>query len=267
MDDYFKDFEFINNNPIAHKNARFGFQFYVTPSNSYRNLSDEKVRDIIQPAVASVQNIPISSFPTTNVNDVVRHKPAMGLEVGFAMLFDMSSKLKFKTGIQLNVRQYYIETFQSITNDLTSLSLINKSGIETINFYSPYNNNTGYKKTQLDNQVYQLAIPIGIVWDVVHSKHIGLSTEATVQPTFALNTNTYLLSTDYKHYTEGRDLMRKWNINSSIGLNITYKVGANTFMVGPQLRYQHLPTYSNLYPVKEYLLDYGIRMGITRQFK
>ena len=268
-DDFLKDFGYVQSKPV-HRNSKFGFQFYVTPSTSYRRLSDEKVKEIIQPAnasmITSAQNVPLSSNYSADVNNVVRHKPAMGLEMGFAVLYNMSDRLKFKTGVQLNVRQYYIETFQS-TNDLTSLQLINYRGVETISFYSPYNNNTGFNKTQLDNKVYQLSVPLGIQWDVIKGKHLGINTEASVQPTFTLNNNTYLLSTDYKHYTSGSDFIRKWNINTSLGLNVTYQSGANSWQLGPQIRYQHLPTYTNLYPIKEYLMDYGVRLGFTRQIK
>jgi hypothetical protein len=271
-DDYLKDFGFVTVTPVSRRNSKFGFQFYVTPSNSYRILSDEKVKEIIQPAVAattpnSTQNVPLSANLSADVNNIVRHKPAMGFEVGFALLYNLSNKLKFKTGAQLNVRQYYIETFQSLTNDLTSLSLINYRGIETVSFYSPYNNNTGYRKTQLDNKVYQLSIPIGIQWDAIQGKHFGINAEASVQPTFTLNTNTYLLSTDYKHYTDGDGYTRKWNVNTSMGINLTYRTGASSWQIGPQIRYQHLPTYTNLYPIKEYLVDYGIRLGYTHQIK
>lgn len=270
-DDFLKDFVYVSGT-TPRRNSKFGFQFYITPSNSYRRLSDEKVKDIIQPAAAaagsvSAQNVPLSANYSADVNNVVRHKPAMGFELGFALLYNITGRLKFKTGVQLNVRQYYIETFQSLTYDLTSLSLINYRGVETINFYSPYNNNTGYKKTQLDNKVYQLSIPMGVQWDMIQGKHLGISTEASVQPTFTLNNNTYLLSTDYKHYTGGGDFIRKWNINTSVGLNLTYKSGASSWQLGPQIRYQHLPTYSNLYPIKEYLIDYGVRLGFTRQIR
>lgn len=268
-DIFLKDFNYVTNTPIR-RNSKFGFQFYITPSTSYRRLSDEKVKEIIQPAVqqavSSSQNVPLNPNLTADVNNVVRHKPAVGLELGFAVLYNMTDRLKFKTGLQLNIRQYYIETFQS-TNDLTSLSLINNRGIETISFYSPFNNNTGYKKTQLDNKVYQLSVPIGLQWDIINGKRFGINTEASVQPTFTINNNTYLLSTDYKHYTNGNEFVRKWNINTSVGLNLTYQSGATSWQLGPQIRYQHLPTFSNLYPIKEYLIDYGIRFGITRQIK
>jgi hypothetical protein len=247
-DEFLKDFDYVRSVPKP-RSSKFGFQFYVTPSTSYRRLSDEKVKEVIQPTVSTAA-VPLSSNYSTDVNNVVRHRPAMGFEVGFAVLYNMSGRLKFKTGVQLNVRQYYIETFQSRTNDLASLSLINYKGVETISFYSPYNNNTGYKKTELDNKVYQLSIPIGLQWDVLQGKHFGINTEASVQPTMTLNNNTYLLSTDYKHYTGGGDFIRKWNINTSVGLNLTYKAGASSWQIGPQIRYQHLPTYSNLYPIK-----------------
>jgi len=263
-DDYLKDFSYNKTQPFKRPAvSKFGFQFYVTPSTSYRRLSDEKVREIIQPAVTSLPvNTPLNQL--SNVNEVVRHRPAVGLEVGFAVLYNISSRLKLKTGLQLNIRQYQIETFQSRTYDPTTISLISFNGVENITRFSPYNNNVGYKQTELENKVYQLAIPIGIQWDVIKGKHVGINMEASVHPTFNLNKSVYLLSTDYRHYAEGNDLVRKWNINTSVGLNLSYKAGKTSWQIGPQIRYQHLPTYSNKYPIKEYLMDYGMRIGLTR---
>lgn len=265
-DDYLKDFGYTSATVTPRRNARFGFQLYVTPSTSYRRLSDEKVKDVIQPSATAAATVPLSNG-NTDVNKVVRHKPAVGLELGFAMLYTISPRLKFKTGLQLNVRQYYIETFQSLTSDLATLSLINYRGVETISFYSPYNNNTGYRQTQLDNKVYQLSVPMGIQWDVIRGRHFGVNTEASIQPTMTLNNSTYLLSADYKHYTDGDPFIRKWNVNTAVGFNLTYKMGSSSWQLGPQVRYQHLPTYSNAYPIKEYLMDYGVRLAFTKQLK
>lgn len=262
--DYLKDFQSTKHQKSQRSAvSKFGFQFYITPSNSYRRLSDEKVREIIQPAVASLPvNAPLNQ--PSNVNEVVRHRPAVGLEVGFAVLYNITNRLKLKTGLQLNIRQYHIETFQSRTYDPTTISLINFNGVENITRFSPYNNNVGYKQTELENKVYQLALPVGIQWDVIKGKHLGVNMEASVQPTFNLNKSVYLLSTDYRHYAEGNDLVRKWNINTSVGFNLSYKSGKTSWQIGPQIRYQHLPTYSNKYPIKEYLMDYGMRIGLTR---
>jgi hypothetical protein len=201
------------------------------------------------------------------VNEVVRHRPALGLELGFSVLYSLSKRFQLTTGLQLNLRRFEIETFETRTRDLASMSLINTRGVETISFYSPYNNNAGYRATTLSNSMYQISAPVGIQWKVLDGKKWGLTAEASVQPTFTIQANTWLISSDYKHYTEGKDLLRKWNINTGAGVNLTYQTRTATFSVGPQIRYQHLPTYSNLYPVRENLIDYGIRFSITRPYK
>lgn len=268
-DDYLKNIVTSIKTIPWKKVSRVGFQFYVTPSKSYRTLSDAAVKQVIQPSTVSntnTQNVPLGLNYSANVNDIVRNSPSMGIEVGFAALYNITKSLKFKTGVQLNVRQYHIETFKTLTSPST-LSLINNNGIQTINLFSTYNNNTGYKSEQLNNKTYQLSIPVGVQWELIKGKKVGLNAEASVQPTLSINNSTFLLSTDYKNYTDGNSFIRKWNVNSSIGINFSYKSGANIWQIGPQIRYQHLPTYTNQYPIKENLMDYGIRLGITRQWK
>ena len=136
-----------------------------------------------------------------------------------------------------------------------------------MNVLSLYNNNTGLRNAELDNKMYQVSIPIGFQYDVIKGKNLGVTAEASIQPTFTLNKSLYLLTTDYKHYADGNSLMRKWNINSSFGINLTYKTGVYQWFLGPQARFQHLPTYSNKYPITEYLMDYGIRLGFIKQIK
>lgn len=248
----------------ARKLSKFGFQFYITPSTSYRRLSDEKVKDLVQPAVSAALPVNAPLNQPADVNQVVRHRPAIGMELGFAVLYNITDRLKLKTGVQLNIRHYQIETFQSSTYDRATISLINFNGIENITRYSPYNNNVGYKQTELANKVYQLSLPVGIQWDVIKGKHVSLNAEASVQPTLNLNKNVYLLSTDYRHYADGNDFVRKWNINTNVGVNLSFTSGKTSWQIGPQVRYQHLPTFSNKYPIKEYLLDYGLRIGLTK---
>jgi hypothetical protein len=262
-DEYLKEFAFIPTTTISAKNSKFGFGFFITPSTSYRKLSDFKAKELLGTAPATA---PVGLNYTTNINEIVRHKPAVGLELGFAVLYNMTNRIKFKTGIQFNIRQYYIETFQS-TADLTTISLVNNHGIENVSVLSLYNNNNGYRNAELDNKMYQVSIPIGFQYDVIKGKHLGITAEASIQPTFTLNKSLYLLSTDYKHYADGNSLMRKWNINSSLGINLTYKTGVYQWFLGPQARFQHLPTYSNKYPITEYLMDYGIRLGFIKQIK
>jgi hypothetical protein len=262
-DEYLKEFAYKPITTISAKNSKFGFGFFITPSTSYRSLSDFKAKEILGTAPATA---PVGLNYTTNINEIVRHKPAVGLELGFAVLYNMSNRIKFKTGVQFNIRQYYIETFQSAA-DVTTISLVNNHGVENVSVLSLYNNNNGYRNAELDNKMYQVSIPIGFQYDIIKGKHLGITAEASIQPTFTLNKSLYLLSTDYKHYADGNSLMRKWNINSSLGINLTYQSGVYQWFLGPQARFQHLPTYSNKYPITEYLMDYGIRLGFIKQIK
>lgn len=269
-DEFLKDFPFVGNTPIQKKSSRIGFQVYATPSISFRQLTDGKLKEIIQSTAANSSNganLPLTSNLNNGVNEVVRHRPAMGIEVGFSVLYSLSKRFQLTTGVQLNLRRYDIETFENRTRDLASMSLINSRGVETISFYSPYNNNTGYRSTTLNNDLYQISAPVGIQWKVLAGKKWGITAEASVQPTFTLQANTWLISSDYKYYTEGKDLLRKWNINTGAGIQLTYQTRSAVLSVGPQVRYQHMPTYSNLYPIRENLIDYGIRFSITRPYK
>jgi hypothetical protein len=38
-------------------------------------------------------------------------------------------------------------------------------------------------------------------------------------------------------------------------------------MLGPQVRYQVLSSYKDKYPIREYLIDYGFKLGIQKTLK
>jgi len=247
------------------KKKKYSVQFYATPSASFRVLSDQKVKELIQPSLIA---IPLASpgVQAPTFNQAVRHRPAVGLELGFALSYQVSNRLQFKTGLQLNIRQYQIETYESAANAAT-LSLLNGSRVQTVSVMSSYNNSGGFRTAQLDNKIYQMALPIGLDYQLVRFKKFGIHTQASIQPTYNINKNVYLLSTDYANYAAGNDYVRKWNINTSVGLQFSYQKGNTIWQLGPQIRYQTLPTYNNPYPIKENLIDYGFRIGWSKQFK
>jgi len=247
------------------KKKKYSVQFYATPSASFRALSDQKVKELIQPSLIAIP-LASPSVQAPTFNQAVRHRPAVGLELGFALSYQLSNRLQFKTGLQLNIRQYQIETYESAANAAT-LSLLNGSRVQTVSVMSSYNNSGGFRTAQLDNKVYQMALPIGLDYQLVRFKKFGIHTQASIQPTYNINKNVYLLSTDYANYAAGNDYVRKWNINTSVGLQFSYQKGNTIWQLGPQIRYQTLPTYNNPYPIKENLIDYGFRIGWSKQFK
>jgi len=245
------------------KPTKFELQVYATPSISFRRLSDDKTRNYISFRNTNTSG-PISSQFFTDVNDVVRHKPALGLEAGIGILYQLTDKIKLRTGFQLNMRKYYIDSYRSGVN-VAQIAVVTNNGIDTVSQLSTESNTSGYATTTLKNRLYQVSIPIGIQWQVFQKNKFGISIGASIQPTLTLNKNVYLLSTDYKFYTDGTSFFRKWNINTDVDINFTYKIGTYNIFISPQVRYQHLPTYTNEYPIKEHRLDNGLRIGFTKQ--
>jgi hypothetical protein len=247
------------------KKKKYSVQFYATPSASFRVLSDQKVKELIQPSLIAIPiNSPLVQTPT--FNQAVRHRPDIGLELGFTFNYPVTRKLQFKTGLQLNIRQYQIDTYETGANAAT-LALVNGGRVQTVSVMSSYNNNVGFRAAKLNNYVYQIALPIGLDYQLIKFKKFGIHTQASIQPTYNMNKNVYLLSTDYANYTAGNDYVRKWNINTSVGIQFSYQKGNTIWQLGPQIRYQTLPTYNNPYPIKENLIDYGFRIGWSKQFK
>ena len=259
------NFELATSPTQVQKKKKYSVQFYATPSASFRVLNDQKVKELVQPSLIA---IPINSpvVQTTTFNQAVRHRPDIGLELGFTFNYPVTKNLQFKTGLQLNIRQYQIDTYETGSNAAT-LALINGGRVQTVSVMSSYNNNVGFRAAHLNNKVYQIALPIGLDYQLLRFKKFGIHTQASIQPTYNVNKNVYLLSTDYANYAAGNDFVRKWNINTSVGILFSYQKGNTVWQLGPQIRYQSLPTYNNPYPIKENLIDYGFRIGWSKQFK
>ncbi len=223
------------------------YELYTTPSISYRSLAQDEVG---------------SRYSSSSINNQVSQKAGLGTELGLSLRYQVSKDITLKTGVQFNIRQYYIDAYQS--SGLATIDVFQNNKLDSINVASKYSNGSGLIDTKLTNRLYQVSIPIGLEWKVLETKHIGFNLGVSIQPTYSLNKNVFIISTDYKYYASGESLFRKWNINSSINANFTYTHNKSTFFIGPQIRYQHLPTYVDKYPIKEYRVDYGVRVGIIR---
>lgn len=263
-DNVYKDyFEVLLKKKTFKKSMRWTYDIFATPSNSYRNLEDDKIRDHFTTTTIPNAN---SNSSTTTLGDAVKHKPALGLEAGIAIGYNLTKKLVVKAGVQFNIRQYYIDAYQ--TFGIATIAIVQNNRLDSLSFYTRFGSaGNSYAETKLDNRLYQLSVPLGIEWTALEGKKIGLSIGASVQPTFALNKSVYLISTDYKYYANGASFFRKWNVNTALNLNFSYNINNGTKLYfGPQVRYQHLSTYNDAYPIKEYRLDYGVKIGLIKGF-
>lgn len=245
------------------KKSKFSYQVYITPSASYRKLEEDGKSSLQQAA-----NIggPIALNYVADVNQVVRHKPGTGMEAGVSFGYQLSNKLRVKTGLQLNARQYAIEAYR-YSVEVATIALFSGGRVDSMTSYSSFRTNNGYTSTELTNRYYQLAIPVGLEYEVIGNKNVQLNVAASLQPTYMLSKNSYLISTDYKNYIENPGMTRTWNVNANVESFLSIKSGNFKWQVGPQFRYQTLPTSVKEYPIKEYLIDYGVKIGVVKDFK
>ncbi len=265
VDDFLKDHKediplYTTSKRKSLKN-KFGIQIYVAPSISYRKLLED--RSVLKEGGANAG--PVGLNYVADVNKVVRHRPGNGLEAGVSILYYLSENIRIKSGFQFNVRQYSIEAYRSNT-ELASIALVGNNRIDTVNTLAIYRNSNGYYSTELVNRYYQLAIPIGIEWEIIGNKTIQLNVAGSIQPTYLINRNAYLISTNFKNYSENPEMVRSFNINSNIETFLSFKAGYFKWQIGPQLRYQPYSTFIPQYPIKEHLMDYGIKIGLSRTF-
>ncbi|WP_207492283.1 hypothetical protein [Aridibaculum aurantiacum] len=235
---------------------RFSYQVNVTPSVSYRRLRENKKTE-------KESEGPVALNLVADVHQIVRHKPGNGLEAGMALFYSLNKRLRIKTGFQFNVRQYKIEAYKSQA-ELATITLHRNYGIDTINSFAFYRTSSGYQDAEINNRYYQVAIPVGIDYEVLGNKIVQLNIGASIQPTYQVNTEAFILSTNLKNYTQTSDILQHWNINSSFEAYLSFKAGKYKWQVGPQVRYQHLPSMVPQYPIREHLLDYGLKIGVTK---
>jgi len=89
----------------------------------------------------------------------------------------------------------------------------------------------------------------------------------TIQPTYVIGGNAFVLSSDEKYYISENALLRKMNLNTAIETFISFKSTNGVLLnVGPQFRYQLFSTYKNQYGYTEKIYNVGIKIGVTTTF-
>ena len=244
------------------KNA--SWQIYATPSMGYRRLNGEASRSIYQYSVFSLNT---NAAFARNVKDAVTHKPGMGFEIGTAMFYPLSKKFNFKAGLQANYNQYRIEAFESVP-EIANYGM-NNYGFSSypISAVSFYRNNSGSSPAVLRNEHYMISMPVGIDYEIAGTRKLNFSVASTIQPTYVFTNYSYLISTDLKHYAKEPSLNRRWNMNAGIEANLNMEKGGFKWSIAPQFRYQMLSSFKSKYPIKENLMDFGIKVGVIKTIK
>jgi hypothetical protein len=57
------------------------------------------------------------------------------------------------------------------------------------------------------------------------------------------------------------------NLNANLESFFGYTIGSYRWQIGPQVRYQMLPSLVDKYPNREYLINYGLKIGVVKKLK
>lgn len=236
---------------------RFALQFYFSPTISFRTLEGQSKN--VTPTPLAIQEV--------DVNRYVNQTPAMGIEIGSTVMYNASKNITFKAGLQMNFTRYNIQAFRY--DEAKTTIVLNNNNVlrDTISTYSSLRNMGGYQAEQIQNQYLQIAVPIGAEIKLLGNKRLQFNIAGTIQPSYLLANKSYLLSNDYTSYTEESSLIRRWNVSTNLETYFSYQSGGVRWQIGPQFRYQLMSSYKNVYPIREYLMEYGIKFGVSKTIR
>ena len=245
------------------KRSRFQTQFHFTPTISYRKLTENKsyLRHAQQPS--SINYAALYS----SVNNMVTHKPDIGFELGVTEKYAVSQKVRVRAGLQFNVNRYDIKAFQA-PYAVATIALNNRrtAQVDSVRMMTNVSNvdvTSNNRGNWLQNFSFQASAPVGIELSLKGNEKMQFGIAGSIQPTYVLGDRSYMITTDYKRYTQVPWLLRRWNVNTAFETFVLYNTGKTIWQVGPQVRYQLLSSFISNYPVKENLFDFGLKIGVS----
>jgi hypothetical protein len=248
--------------PTTARQPRTYLQLTLAPTVNYRTLSGGD----FGPG-KFVPNAPVSPLHPGDAQRYVDHSPAIGFQVGGSILYRVTRNLSIKGGLQFNFSQYKIRAYASNSPQQATIALSSYYGyiIDSLTSYTRVGNFGGRTQETYSNDYFQLSAPVGFELRVLGNERLQFNIGATIQPSYLLNTNSYMLTSDYTGYTKEPSLFRRWNFSGGLEAFLTYKVGGIRLQAGPEFRYQLLSTYTTQYPISENLKGYGFKIGIVKE--
>jgi hypothetical protein len=119
----------------------------------------------------------------------------------------------------------------------------------------------------LKNARFMISVPLGFEVTLAGNDRVKFNVASTIQPTYVINNQAYLVSTNLKNYAQEPSLYRKWNVNAGAEAFLSMNTGSFNWVIGPQFRYQILSSYKDKYPIKEHLMDLGFKVGVNKRLR
>lgn len=251
------------NKKVAHihkkRNTKIEWQYYVTPLISTATFRGRPLHSNADPGLSPI--VVMSNEPLRNRE----YNARMGLETGVQMSYKLLKKLAFVTGVNFSYSGYKVMSYPIHP---TSASLIlqdeNTEMIYSRRYVARFGNGTTQNQKPLSNYSYQVSIPLGLQYTVWGNKDMQVNLLSSFSPTAILKSDAFIMSSDSKYYVQDPSLLRPVNVNGSFEPTITFISPKVKWHVGPEIRYQLLSTYKNSFSIKEHLINYGIKIGISR---
>jgi hypothetical protein len=241
------------------KNENISWIYFAAPELNSVLFRGKPIQPSINP------NLSLSLSVAVNQKNVrVLYNSTAGFEAGAQMNYKIARKLEFTTALQLNYSGYNV-----VSNEIhpTVSNLILKDPQTGFNFtksyITHYGDGTGQTVVLIRNYSLQTSLPVGLQYEFLHINKLQFNAAANFAPTFVLKSNAYILSSD-GNYIKDNTLLRNWNMTSNFGIFVTLHSQKYKWVIGPDLRYQWLSTYKKEYSMQEHLINYGLRIGISR---
>ena len=190
------------------------------------------------------------------------------METGVSLQYSFAKRLKLKAGLQLNYTRYNAHAFETNHPIATSITMNNEADNYVYETFktSNYSNASGLSPAKLHNETYQLSIPIGADFKLASVDNFSWYAGATIQPTILVYAKSFIISADRRSYVHDPSLLNRFNLNAGFETYISYKTASGyTWQLGPQYRTQIFSTNTKLYSVEERLLNFGFKVGVTKQ--
>ena len=242
----------VYNMPAAAKRGRKFFQMYVSPTVTYRSISG---------GLPNTKNYYVKG----DAKDYIDRTPSLGFEVGGMMLYRVTRNLTVKAGLQFNFSRYTVEAFANPQQATSNLNTYYGYCLDSVAAQVTNQPFAPRSQQHLTNDFYQLSTPIGFELRVMGNERLQLHVGATIQPSYLLSTNSYLLTSDYISYVKGPSQFRRWNLTGGLEAFLSYKLhNGLRLQAGPEFRYQLLSSFNDGYPIRENLKGYGFKIGIVK---
>jgi hypothetical protein len=245
--------------PKKKKNSKIEWEYYLTPSIGSAIFRGETLHPNTDPTQSSSMLMP----------DIYSRDRAystrLNFESGIQINFKFRKKWAFFTGADLSYSGYKALAYPVHPTAATLVFRDESSGVSYSKMYvASYGNGIVRNQKPLNNYSLQASIPLGLEYMIWNNKDMQVNILSSIAPTAVLKSNAYLLSYDGKYYVQDPSLLRKWNVTGTFAPFISFTSHKVKWKLGPQIRYQFLSSYKNNYTVKEHLVDYGIKIGISK---